>query len=333
MMHQTVSLMLATLCIVAIYVTKGSRLSGFRLLMLISASGLLLDYAQNALQLFDAPYAVSMMFALGPGYYLFLHSLLRKPPPIYKIALHALPTLISLPFVHHTQWLIFLGSLSQLIYLLFALLLSRRYHFALVQQTSDAYTHEIRWVFWVLWIFLMTVVLDLVRLNLQIELGPALNSVWQMIGNLISILLVAFLLKQLIYHNKVFPDWETLTDAPKMLNSENALQIFLEVKQHVLNNQLYLIPRLTVRDISEQIGLNEKDISWAVNRGGNLSFNDFINQLRVEHFKQNLTHTKHSKANVLDVAFSSGFNSKSSFNAVFKKHTGLTPTAYIKTLG
>jgi len=60
------------------------------------------------------------------------------------------------------------------------------------------------------------------------------------------------------------------------------------------------------------------------------NFYDFINRYRILEAKQLLTNPKDPKITVLEVLYEVGFNSKSSFNTLFKKYTGLTPTEFRK---
>jgi len=59
-----------------------------------------------------------------------------------------------------------------------------------------------------------------------------------------------------------------------------------------------------------------------------LSYNDFINKYRIEEARKRLTSAEEKESTVLDIAFSTGFYSKSVFNAAFKKFTDMTPTEY-----
>ena len=64
----------------------------------------------------------------------------------------------------------------------------------------------------------------------------------------------------------------------------------------------------------------------------NSSFYEFINTHRVEKVKELLKEGRAEQLSILGVAEESGFNSKASFNRIFKKATGLTPSAYLKSL-
>ena len=58
------------------------------------------------------------------------------------------------------------------------------------------------------------------------------------------------------------------------------------------------------------------------------NFYDFINSYRVKEVQNRLEGGDSEVYSLLAIALESGFNSKSSFNAVFKKHTGMTPSQY-----
>ena len=57
-----------------------------------------------------------------------------------------------------------------------------------------------------------------------------------------------------------------------------------------------------------------------------------IIRMRIEEVKRRLADTESEKYSLLAIAFDSGFNSKSAFNTIFKKHTNTTPSQYRKQL-
>jgi len=93
----------------------------------------------------------------------------------------------------------------------------------------------------------------------------------------------------------------------------------------VISGQWYLEPRISIRQLAERMGSNETYISRALNQGLGVSFNTFINGLRIEHAKRLISESNES---LLEIAFASGFNSKATFNRVFRTHSGATPSAF-----
>ena len=57
-------------------------------------------------------------------------------------------------------------------------------------------------------------------------------------------------------------------------------------------------------------------------------FFEYINLKRVEEAKQLLRSRPKAELNVIEVAYEVGFANKGTFNAVFKRLTGLTPTEF-----
>ena len=109
--------------------------------------------------------------------------------------------------------------------------------------------------------------------------------------------------------------------------SEN--KIFLErLELHMNKNKPYLEPDLTLDQLAGQLETRPKILSQAINELLKQNFFDFINRHRIEEAKRLLTNPDDKKITVQEVLFDVGFNSKSSFNTLFKKHTGLTPTEF-----
>jgi len=96
--------------------------------------------------------------------------------------------------------------------------------------------------------------------------------------------------------------------------------------------KLYLDSELSLNDLSERMELSVHQLSELINQGHGLNFNDYINQFRVEEFKNLLQQSRFENDTLLSVAFEAGFNSKTTFNTSFKKFTGLTPSQYKRSI-
>lgn len=89
----------------------------------------------------------------------------------------------------------------------------------------------------------------------------------------------------------------------------------------------YLEPDLTLSAMAERLDLPLHHLSQIINQFEKQNFNDFVNKYRVEEFVERASRDK--QFSFLALALDSGFNSKSTFNAVFKKHKGVTPSKYM----
>ena len=101
--------------------------------------------------------------------------------------------------------------------------------------------------------------------------------------------------------------------------------------QHLmLEEQLFLQPRLTLDDIAERLNTNKTYVSKLVNNTYNLGFPELINTLRVDYAEQYIL--SHREAKQEQIAAQCGFLSASSFNTTFKKVTGMTPKVWIASI-
>lgn len=109
------------------------------------------------------------------------------------------------------------------------------------------------------------------------------------------------------------------------------------IKKHVMQlsacmtqDKLYLNAELTLRNLAIHLNIHPNQLSWLINHQYNKNFKEFINSYRVDHFKTLVKQSTEKQLYLIGLAYESGFNSKTAFNAFFKKHTGLTPSQYVK---
>lgn len=101
-----------------------------------------------------------------------------------------------------------------------------------------------------------------------------------------------------------------------------------KIKNLMEKEQLYLKNDLSLDDLADAAGVNSYELSHYLNHQINSSFYRLINSYRVEEVKKMLNNNTNNRFTLLAIAFESGFNSKSSFNRIFKEFTGLTPKEY-----
>ncbi len=103
------------------------------------------------------------------------------------------------------------------------------------------------------------------------------------------------------------------------------------IKQYMITEEPYLDPSLSIQDLSNRLNIPTKELSISINHKIGQHFFDFVNQYRIKKAMKILENPANAKLTVLEILYKVGFNSKSSFNTAFKKHTGTTPTLYRKT--
>ncbi len=95
----------------------------------------------------------------------------------------------------------------------------------------------------------------------------------------------------------------------------------------------YLDSELTIVTVSEKLGIPRHYLTQVINEHLNKNFFVYINEYRVNEAKQKMSDETYRDHTILRIAYDSGFNSKSGFNIIFKKHTGFTPTEFRNNCG
>lgn len=124
---------------------------------------------------------------------------------------------------------------------------------------------------------------------------------------------------------------EKNSEQPSVTEEEYSEEL-IKLKKYMVEEQPFLNPSLTILDVSKDIGIPVRDLSILINHKLELHFYDFVNTYRIARAMDILKDAAKSKLTILEILYDVGFNSKSSFNAAFKKHTGNTPTYYRKNL-
>ncbi|WP_421808629.1 helix-turn-helix domain-containing protein [Flagellimonas sp.] len=101
--------------------------------------------------------------------------------------------------------------------------------------------------------------------------------------------------------------------------------------ENFMDDSLYYAQQdISLKKVSEQLGTNGNAISRLVNSETGTNFNDYINQKRIALAQNRLLDPDFKQLTVEAIGESVGFRSKSAFYNAFKKHTGQSPSAYMK---
>lgn len=135
---------------------------------------------------------------------------------------------------------------------------------------------------------------------------------------------------QIIYAKNVIS--EPLEKKTPLIDEETVLVYTEKVLSFLSTEKPYLNLTLSLRELAGQIDIHPNQLSWLLNEKFGKKFNEFINQYRIEHFKQLANNPENTKISIIGLAYESGFNSKTVFNTFFKKEEGITPNEYLKSL-
>ncbi|MCP4625395.1 MAG: helix-turn-helix transcriptional regulator [bacterium] len=98
--------------------------------------------------------------------------------------------------------------------------------------------------------------------------------------------------------------------------------------EYINKDKPYINNELKLQDIASYLGLPPYQLSQVINTELKTNFYSLINKYRIEEAKRLLIDPDKQHLNILEIAFETGFNSKSAFNTAFKKSTTMTPSQY-----
>jgi len=114
------------------------------------------------------------------------------------------------------------------------------------------------------------------------------------------------------------------------LDAEASKLLARRLELHMETEKPYLDCTLTLTDLGSRLRITKHQISQVINSEFEVNFYEFVNNYRIEEFKKQSLHPSNEHLSIVGIAFEAGFNSKATFNQVFKKKEGMTPSEFVK---
>lgn len=216
-------------------------------------------------------------------------------------------------------------------------IINKAYTSRLAEQHSNYEQYNASWVRMFLILFLAT--LAFVSIVLFVFLHNSNFSYFSTVVALFFSLQVYFIAykglnqKIFIVDNEINSKIENTEEKTIENEFDEKLQADKEkLETYMINDKPYLNPDLTLIDLASKVDMTRNELSSLINNVVGCNFYLFVNGYRIDHVKKLMLKDNQKQFTILALAFDSGFNSKSTFNALFKKFTGLTPSEYRKTL-
>jgi AraC-like DNA-binding protein len=226
----------------------------------------------------------------------------------------------------------FLAPLSVLFTLFFpgyALIEIARYQAGIKQHLSNMEGVDLSWVRAVLWSVIAGGLLG------SLLIGLAANQIWigleqasALIMLLIGLQLGASGYYALFQGEPPQADEGATTDQAMTLDLSACRQDFSSLKHLMQSEHLYRQEDFRLGQLAKAIGWPRYRVGAALQHAGKTSFFDFVNGFRVEEASALLADRANAGVSVLALAFDAGFQSKASFNRIFKHQTGVTPSEF-----
>lgn len=110
------------------------------------------------------------------------------------------------------------------------------------------------------------------------------------------------------------------------ISAADELKILLD--NLMSDTKAYRENNIALESLATKLNTTRHNLSQVINEKYKLNFFDYINMLRINEAKELLCDKKNQKMQIIDIAYSVGYNNKVTFNNAFKKFTGLTPSQY-----
>lgn len=135
----------------------------------------------------------------------------------------------------------------------------------------------------------------------------------------------------MVPHIAIQPDQENQKYKKSGIEPGKLKKYARSIEEIMQTDQLFLNPELTLDDVSQALGISRHHLTQAFNTELKMSFYTYINSLRINAFLTLIEDTRYQHFTLLAIAYECGFNSKSTFNSVFKRIKGITPSQYLNT--
>ena len=239
-------------------------------------------------------------------------------------------------FVAHSHEMgIFYSVLHLLIlaYVLGVLRVLRKYREEIKAHFSTIVQIDITWFFLVFFAFIAMWIIE-IGLQIQTYLPGSFSfyrTVLSIFSVVINIVFIVFLVKRGLKQVEIFNGVREKTRTDFLKLPDEKINSYAEMfKNHLQVNKPYTQPHLTLSEVAEQLSIPSRHLSYTINRYFNKNFFDIISDHRINEAKRMLKDPNNKKKSILEICYDVGFNSKASFNSLFKKKTGLTPSQFRK---
>jgi len=280
-------------------------------------------------------YTIPAYFMSGPELLAFIRNMKEVGDPVFDIL----------------GWVIAVQGLT---YMIMTLALIRKYTQNIKENYSTIDEINLNWLKNITFMALSVWIVVFLEEVLALFNSNLLGGNAQLIAMLTAVFIYALgylgLSKSEIFLQKIITDWKTIdresersdfkSDDQSLrdrrsrkyqksgLSADKAKRIVDSLLQLMKKEKPYTDSSLTLTRLADSLKISPHNLSEAINTQLQQTFFDFVNQYRVEQVKRDLSDPQKKHFTFLALALEAGFNSKSSFNAIFKKHSGMTPSEY-----
>jgi AraC-like DNA-binding protein len=196
----------------------------------------------------------------------------------------------------------------------------------IVEKFSNVEGMDVSWLNLIIWIFI--IILFFITIATPWLIHGVDLSIYYKTGAIFFTLILFFISYKGI-QQRIPLESKVNSEYDQNVSDRNTIPILKKkLLSHMEDDKPFLNPELTLTDLAKQVAISRNQLSQVINTGVGDNFYNFINKYRVEEVKELIKKDASKLYTILSLANDAGFNSKSSFNNIFKKMTGLTPSEY-----
>jgi len=293
------------------------------------------------------------IFLFGPLIYTYIRRLVFNEMPAFQLRWwHYIPALLHLGYYFWTlhfsveafNEVYFSGKLNLMFFIVEAAgLISFGYYwiksFLLVKRYPNkeekvlsfhqGVTKYLQFLLGTLGLFIVLWLFSFLSINFLQRPIPYLNYVTMWISTPLFIYVIGYfsLRQPAIFRIPLEP-------VPKSENSrlkpDEIQKLQKRLRYFIEEEHIYLQPDLSLKALADRLNTSSNNLSWLLNQVYQASFYDYINEHRIKAFLKKIDAGAHTNHTLLGLAMDVGFNSKSTFNRVFKSKMGTTPKTFLK---
>ncbi len=110
------------------------------------------------------------------------------------------------------------------------------------------------------------------------------------------------------------------------LDEARAQSLQQQLEDYMRNEEPWRNANLTLNELAQALDATAHNLTEVINTRFGKNFYDFVNAYRVAEVRRQLQEPATQHLTILALAYDAGFNAKSTFNTIFKKHVGKTPS-------
>ena len=313
-----------------------------------------LDFFRYAPQFYLLPLNFSL--ALGPSLYFYTKSIsdvnftfskknwIHFVPVALELIVHAIISIEALDkTILATSTSAFfvlipivqvLAICSVIVYSVFGLMEIKKYHIWLSDNYSNSSQYSLGWLyrllfifalFWCLWI--PYILVDYFVFNFKLGIPD-----YYPLYLLMSIITIWISAEAYLKPEVILLEPKTEPKIEKLVPNDDVVEKAGWLIDQMEHNLYYLNPELTLTALASSLDIHPNKLSNIINEGISKSFSDFVNEYRTKAVVARLKNPEYNHITLLGISYECGFNSKTTFNRVFKEVMGVTPLENKKSL-